>query len=488
MKRILAILLAVAMLCTVVPFGALVSAAEGNLVENGDFENGTTSGWATYNNTTIAIDNQEVGSGQYSARVEMKDDWALTHFNATLTPNTDYVLIFKAKSSNGYDFNINMQRADWSDVVQRLPVDAQDTWTEHRLEFNSGSEGSLMFHFQSGRVAADNHVLWLDDVVLVEKANAPAIPEEVVEGNLITNPGFEDGAEGWTLGENVAVVTDDKLHSGSSALKVDENGSSVLMMSQKVAVKPNTDYVVSVWYYCYANAAVNAAYFFDVDGANPDYAWEGGTFVDQGRNRVYPGSALNTWNQAILKFNSGSSEEVTVRLSNYRADGGQYYFDDIALVEYGNNDAPDEPPVPDALIANGDFETGDLTGGWEATGISEEAAKDGKYGAYVTAGTGDWNEYAGVSLKNIAVEPNTDYVLTFDHKIASGTQAFVYVKDCSSGAPSDAGQKDFYPKCAAGEWATATIEFNSGSWTAIYLQICVGAKGETRYIDNVKLT
>jgi len=477
MKRILAILLAVAMLCTVVPFGALVSAAEGNLVENGDFEDGTTSGWATYNKTTISIDNQEVGSGQYSARVEMKDDWALTHFNATLTPNTDYVLIFKAKSSNGYDFNINMQRADWSDVVQRLPVDAQDTWTEHRLEFNSGSEGALMFHFQSGRVAADNHVLWLDDVILVEKANAPAIPEEVVEGNLITNPGFESGAEGWTLGENVAVVTDDKLHSGSSALKVDENGSSVLMMSQKVAVKPNTDYVVSVWYYCYANAAVNAAYFFDVDGANPDYAWEGGTFVDQGRNRVYPGSALNTWNQAILKFNTGSSEEVTVRLSNYRADGGQYYFDDIALVEYGNNDAPDEPPVPDALITNGDFETGDGTG-WELGGSTVIGAEFGKNSFGVKLeGIDTWGN--SLTVTGIAVEPNTEYVLSFD---INGGTAGLYIQ--SNGAnvldPQWPGNN--------GGWATKEYSFNTGNYTSINISFngCEAAAG-VKYLDNIKL-
>ena len=61
MKKILAILLTVAMLCTVMPFGALVSAGGDNLVENGDFEGGNTNGWATYSNTTITIDDQEVG-------------------------------------------------------------------------------------------------------------------------------------------------------------------------------------------------------------------------------------------------------------------------------------------------------------------------------------------------------------------------------------------------------------------------------------------
>ncbi|MBQ4333413.1 MAG: hypothetical protein IJC33_06525, partial [Clostridia bacterium] len=45
MKKLLAILLSVAMLCTVVPFGALVSADGDNLIVNGDFETGDNTGW-----------------------------------------------------------------------------------------------------------------------------------------------------------------------------------------------------------------------------------------------------------------------------------------------------------------------------------------------------------------------------------------------------------------------------------------------------------
>ena len=46
MRKILAVLACVAMLCTVLPMGALVSAASNDgFVTNGDFETGDLTGW-----------------------------------------------------------------------------------------------------------------------------------------------------------------------------------------------------------------------------------------------------------------------------------------------------------------------------------------------------------------------------------------------------------------------------------------------------------
>ncbi|MBQ4332436.1 MAG: carbohydrate binding domain-containing protein, partial [Clostridia bacterium] len=156
---------------------------------------------------------------------------------------------------------------------------------------------------------------------------------------MLTNGGFETGdGSSWILGANSTVVAGEQTHDGVAALKTNENGSSILMASQSVQLTPNTDYVVTGWFYFYGNVDTNPAYFFNVEGATPDYAWEYGTFKDRNDNRQYVNGAANAWVMTRLKFNSGDTGVVNVSLVNYRTDGGQYYFDDFKLVEYDESD------------------------------------------------------------------------------------------------------------------------------------------------------
>ena len=48
MRKLLALLATVAMMLAVLPLGTLFASAAGNLIANGDFENGNTDGWQTW--------------------------------------------------------------------------------------------------------------------------------------------------------------------------------------------------------------------------------------------------------------------------------------------------------------------------------------------------------------------------------------------------------------------------------------------------------
>ena len=70
-SKILAILAVVAMLCSVLPLGGLtgfVASAATNLVTNGDFETGTTNGWACNSGKggVYNIVSTDPGAGSYS--------------------------------------------------------------------------------------------------------------------------------------------------------------------------------------------------------------------------------------------------------------------------------------------------------------------------------------------------------------------------------------------------------------------------------------
>ena len=52
MRKIIAVLAAMLMLCSIIPMGALVSAAA---VVNSDFEDGTVGSWTTSSGTALAI-------------------------------------------------------------------------------------------------------------------------------------------------------------------------------------------------------------------------------------------------------------------------------------------------------------------------------------------------------------------------------------------------------------------------------------------------
>ena len=134
------------------------------------------------------------------------------------------------------------------------------------------------------------------------------------------------------------------------------------------------------------------------------------------------------------------------------------------------------------LLINGDFERGDTTG-WIRNGtieIDAVAAKDGAYGAHITSGNGEWDEYQGL-YTDLDVQKNTDYVFSFDHKSAIAATVIVYIKSVNFSKDILADWPTQVPGC----WSRQEYHFNSGDSDRIRIQLCVGAKNAVRLFDNI---
>ena len=116
---------------------------------------------------------------------------------------------------------------------------------------------------------------------------------DAAQSNLLSNPGFESGLNGWTC--SAASVTASPVRSGSGALAGTPAGQDNARCEQRVSVVPNSDYQLSTW--------VRGGYAFigaDGPGLSGVQTWS-------------PGSG--DWQHLNLSFRTGAStSEVTVYL------------------------------------------------------------------------------------------------------------------------------------------------------------------------------
>lgn len=124
----------------------------------------------------------------------------------------------------------------------------------------------------------------------------------------ISNPGFEDGNQGWTFQGAAAVQTNDK-HTGNSAVRMPDGGH----IFRTVSVTPNTEYILSAW--------VNATAVWGLVGV---------------RSHGYPEAnaqyfAGGGWVQKTVRFKTGPDATTAVIFSWWPA-GSAGVVDDFELV------------------------------------------------------------------------------------------------------------------------------------------------------------
>ena len=233
-----------------------------------------------------------------------------------------------------------------------------------------------------------------------------------------------------------------------------------MLRQDGIAVKPGADYVLNFWYY------------YDGENADPSfyaYVKNGDQNIKSVTTHV---STAKTWGQVALEFNAGECEEILVLFQNRTVDdGGIYYFDDIKLIEL-------KDPSYDGYIYNGDFETGTLsnwTNLYDSCGVEFVEGLDSNNAISVTAGS--WSQ---VRQNNIAVEPNTDYVLSA--WVKNGSNFGIIVKK-----GDDSGDIDnaYIEEC--GDWTQYTVKFNSGDQTSVCVLLIGWDGGGSAIVDNVTL-
>ena len=486
MRKLIALLSAVLMLCAIVPMGALsVSAAA---LYSWDFEDGTAGTWHTGSDSSpievVAAADLPVANpngGNYALKQTLNGYHYMSDTTAiTLDPNTDYVVKVDALlTTNNWPVEVVIGGNSWlgNPLFKSGQVKISSTsWTTLSYVFNSGNGGKVYAGFKS---SYENVTVYFDNYSITKVDPA----EFGTSDGYIYNGNFEvaDSAA-WTTSANASIVADPTGSDRGNVMHVNENTGSVTMFSQIANnLKANTYYKLSFKVYGYTTAVSNAAFYVTFPKTITDWAVDLGTSgmssqTVSGKDyiaRINVNTKLNAWYELSVTFNTGDLTSALIDFQNYRGNGGQYYFDDIKLKEM-------KDPSFDGYITNGDFETGDLTG-WTMTAanIAEEN------GNYILQGT-NTTKYKNFVHQIVDVEANTNYAISFKAKSgdSDGGQARLYA---GTGTGNTGAVNTTYSFTVQTDtWSNCTTTFNSGENTQLYINLCQGiTDGGDVYYDDI---
>ena len=478
LRKILAVVLSVAMLCTVLPMGAMmsVSAADENVVYSADFESGLgTWNTSSTDNAPIEVATPPVanpnGSGNAlkqtitnSAYPYMVDKTAIT-----LEANTDYVMTFDHLATNSkWPVQALIGTNSWFGTVVAKSDAFSDTssteWKTYSFEFNSGSNTSV---YVGLKCTWTNTTVYFDNVKIEKKVEAVE-PDDGGETTAtpVLNKDWNDGEVGFNAGSVVAEGPD-----GSNCYKWSATGG---WSSTSITVSPietETNYIIK--FKAKASAATGMFLTFQ------DTAW-------------YDSNYFNT---SVNITTEWAEYEVTTDAGRYCKNGSIYfkfqdqgtavdlYVDDLSITKVVEADSGDEGETGENLVVNGDFELGS-TSGWSVhngTAVSADAAMNGDYGLHCLG-----TNWAGIANQTMTVTNGQAYKFSFWYYINStdGTGFNYKLVGTSSGTSYDA----YWPN-TAGVWTKVEFEFLATDDSAVLFNLSGynGSSSPDFYIDDVCL-
>ena len=469
LRKAFAIFLTLAMLCTLLPLSAIMAtAADVDLLVNGNFETGNGNGWRLESGT--AVTTADVHGGSYALKTTNTATKYQTMARQTVdvVANTDYVFTFWYKyvgsNSTPQFYAIVKDGAETGNLndSNRTFSAAANVWTKVTINVNSGDNTSVVLVMQN-RTAGDGGTYYFDDFSFVgpepaELPDEPVNPVPEVNGNLVQNGNFETGnTNGWEKHQSTAVTTD-AAYTGYYGVKLGGNGGWGGMLNQSVPVEAGLSYKVSMWVKTISNGVNIQLKDGGSSGAKLGSDWFTKTEWTYKTWTVSP-----TTNSLFINFcGGGNGIAETV------------YVDDIVVTK-----AP--------LMENGDFETGDKTG-WSCNSGTSAIVTDAHSGSYALQLTNpsQWGEAA---VRTIGVKPNTQYEVSWWSKRVSGTGAFNLIV-CQAVSPwgnfERLSGENWMNKSADKGWVKNTCVYNSGDNTQMLLKFTSeAANAGSIIIDDV---
>ena len=455
MRKIIAVLSTVLMLCSLLPLAAVSVSAEETPVFSWDFEDGATQ----FNGGSVVAEGPD---GSNCLKWTATGGWSAIYKSVSgVEQNADYVITFKAKASVAGTMGITIQNGGWGSYYSEKFTTTTE-WTEYSIETNVGthptSSGGILFKFQDQGTAMD---LWVDDLAMTKVVAEEPEGGESDEGddtgsssieNLVVNGDFEDGLNNWTSNSGTKEIVTDDVHGGTNALKLTSPGQwGNAALSKAITVVPGESYVIKWW-----SKHVSGSDVFNLYIVGDYTSVSGRNWMSAATGWVEHTWVIKPTGDAIqLKF----STEVSGNASSI-------LIDDVIMYK--------KPPVE-----NGDFETGDTTGWtvYNGTTVTADAAHTGNYGLHAK-GNG-WN---GIAYQDIPVTNGKTYELSFWYYINVG---FNYsIKGQTSGTTYGGTWKS-----NAGQWTQVKHEFLATDESLIRLNFS-GLTGDTVpdfYIDDVQI-
>ena len=349
-----------------------------NMVSNGDFEGGNTSGWGGCWNGKATINITGEGEG-YSAAAGA--GYSLTFSNDSKNANiwdSQAQTTTAAKSVNGAKYVLKMMikgsedgqiAAVWQQNSGSYPqtgfspnISVSTQWTEVEATLTAGHADYDTFCLNYGHYEGQ---IWVDNITLCEDGTTE---------NLITNSDFESGtAEGWFGNGSQKKASEEGEGYSNGA----EPGFALKMTNTE---KKTDNWAAQVWYNLPEPLTAGTSYTFTcMAKATEEYASV--IFIQasaDGAQDMFYGSALpitTQWSEVSITFQTEKTniDKFTFNFGDF---AGTIFIDDCKLVETG---------MRDNLIANGDFEA-QHKDGWQSWGNYETLSEKGEgYAANASA-------------------------------------------------------------------------------------------------------
>ncbi len=453
LRKVLAILGVLAMLCTLLPLGAMSVAAEDETISTWNFEDGNIGFTSGTGQSIVADPDDSTNNVLYWTSGSA---YATIYKVITLEKNTDYVFNFKMKTDAGNSAYITVQTASWGEYDQ-VSFGTSTTWQEHSIEFNTGDTFSnVMLKIQDGG-AAQNY--WIDDFTIIKKeAVEPENPGETTY-ETIWEKDWNDGVLGFKSGNVVAEGPD-----GTNCLKWSATGGYSSTYMTVKGFEQNTNYQITFK----AKSSASASMFITIQNGSwgsfyynetfqPTTEWAEYTIVTNVQ------TAPNSSGAILFKFqDTGTAQDIWV--------------DDLVVSKIIEPEVEED----DNLVINGDFETGDFTN-WtkhQSTVITSADAHGGSYAANLK-GNGGWG---GMLNTNVTVVAGQNYTVS------------MWLKTNSNGVNVQVWDGSTSGTSLATKWFTAT-EWTQLTWdvtpatTTICFNFCGGGNGvsEDVLVDDISI-
>ena len=300
----------------------------------------------------------------------------------------------------------------------------------------------------------------------------PASAETAEAVNVIINGDFESGSTNpWIIYAETALSNE--AHGGSYALCLSCNASYGKAARQTgIAYEANTDYILTFWAKGASGTEGTKGYHAGV------YATSGSTKIES----LYFGVTTD-WRQYTVNFNSGEYTDGFINFSASSApDHAEVIIDDLVLVKVS------EPEPEEGLIKNAGFEA-ETSAPWMlyANSAIVSAPHSGSNAMRVFAPSGSSSYTKCVRQEGVALEANTDYILTFwakgdpDNAGAKGYHCYVFADSSNRLGTTSISYSS--------GWKEYTIEFNSGDFTSCFVQLSTGSSpdGSAIIVDDFLL-
>ena len=440
LRKALALMISLLMLCTLIPMGAMTSVSAADPVVSFDlnFNDGSVGGFSGGSN--IAGGGPD---GSNCFKWTATGGWSAIWKSASnVYENGTYVISFKAKASVAGEMSITIQDGGWADYYYKELFNTTTEWTDYEIITNVSdyptSNGGILFKFQDQGTAMD---LYIDDLKMYEYVEPE--PETPTTGNnLVVNGDFEDGKNGWSMNSTASVVSGGYT---GSAIQLNNPSAWSEAARQDIAVEAFETYTLT-----WRSKRVSGSGVFNMEIAKAPYD---GTKpqVTHVTNYTWMNDTSGNWvdHKVTIEMKDSNGNGITgimIKLTTEATNPGVILLDDICLTK-------NLTASFDGYIYNGDFEVGSLDK-WTAyngTAASTAAKHSGAYGAYLES-NGSWGGVMSQATVNVVA--NKTYIVSYYIKVTQNAMC-IQIKDGTTSSGSVLASKTHN---TSSDWALITFE------------------------------